>query len=83
MGWIQQANKIGKYKTTWNAFRIYVTRQTPMKQYVDQRTEGSVLVTEFGKNEYTAIDKTGCKINDFSLEGIAFKIDFEVLSRRK
>jgi hypothetical protein len=82
MGWLKQANKIGKYETTWNGFRIYLTKSETIKQYTEHREEGSFMVTDFGKREYVAVDKTGFKITDYSIEGIAYKIDFEILGRR-
>lgn len=83
MNWIKEANKIGKYHTTYNGFRIYITKQGSISESIEERSDGIYSVKKITTTEFIAIDKTGLKLTGSGLEDIGYKIDFETLKRKK
>ncbi|WP_346320950.1 hypothetical protein [Chitinophaga sp. YIM B06452] len=81
MGWIKEANKLGKYINTWKGFRFYCTVEPTSTESIIERDGEQWLRTEFTEGEYVAIDKTGMEFRGKDKVAMCFKIDFE-LSRR-
>jgi hypothetical protein len=81
MSWVKEANKLGRYSTTYHGFRIYCTKE-PQVLTTEYEEEGSLWRrTDFIKGEMVAIDKTGCTFTAPYTEELAFKIDMELLNR--
>lgn len=81
MGWIKEANKIGKYQHTYGGFRIYCTQEPYETTGEIERDGKTYVVTEFHSGYFVAIDNTGCRIEGKNLEAIGVKIDSEQMRR--
>lgn len=81
VGWIKEANKLGKYKTTYYSFRIYTVDEPTHTERIEEREDGTYNVTEFTKGDYIAIDKYGVTYKGWYWDIIA-KIDIDVIQQR-
>ncbi len=81
VGWVREANKLGKYKKTYNGFRIYILVEPTHSERIEEREDGAYRVTEFTKGDYIAIDKYGVTYKGWYWDVIA-KIDIDVLQQK-
>ena len=76
IGWIKEANKLGKYKTTYKGFRIYTVKEVTCIQDVVQREGQMYSRTSFTKGDYVAVDRYGVTYKGWYWNIIA-KIDVD------
>jgi hypothetical protein len=81
MTWIKQANKIGKYRSTYKGFRIYCTKQSRIVVRIEKREDGLYRITQIIPGWLVAVDKTGSRFEGADITSVAFKIDIEILNR--
>jgi hypothetical protein len=81
MSWVKEANKLGRYNTTYLGFRIYCIKEPQIRTSHYQREDGIYQRTDFIQGEMLAIDKTGTTFTAPYVENLAFKIDMELLNR--
>lgn len=81
VGWIKEANKLGKYKNSYNGFRIYTLVKPSCTTRIEEREDGTYSVKEFTKGDYIAIDKYGVTYKGWYWDIIA-KIDIDVLIQK-
>jgi len=81
MGWIQEANKKGKYNKTCNGFRIYTIKE-PEVIHISFEKDGFIYHgTEVTKGESYAVDKTGLSFSGWIWD-IVQKIEKEITRRK-
>lgn len=81
MSWVKEANKLGRYNTSYKGFRIYCIKEPQIKTTHEQREDGIYQRTDFIPGEMLAIDKTGIRFEAPYVENLAFKIDIEIMQR--
>ncbi len=80
-GWVKEANKLGKYKQTYEQFRIYEIKEPSHTESIVEREGALWRKTEFTQGEYVAIDKYGVTYKGKYWDIIA-KIDIDVLCQQ-
>lgn len=81
VGWIKEANKLGKYRNSYKGFRIYTVVEPTHSERIEERQDGSYRITEFTKGDYIAIDKYGVTYKGWLWDVIA-KIDIDFLQQQ-
>jgi protocatechuate 3,4-dioxygenase beta subunit len=73
MSWIKQANKIGKYNSTYKGYRIYLKKQGS----VTVEENGEYMTTHIVPNTYAAMNKAGTYLEGSGMNGIGEAIDMQ------
>lgn len=81
MGWVYEANKIGRYDMTYQGFRLYWTKEPSWTERTETRDDGEYKITDLHKGDLVAVDKTGCRFEGHFVDQIAAKIDWEMTGR--
>jgi len=81
MGWIKEANKLGRYEMTYQGFRIYCSKEPSTTDSKIEKPNGIYSVTEFHKGHFIAIDSTGSRFEASNIEVLGVKIDSELVRR--
>jgi len=81
MSWIKEANKIGKYETSYKGFRLYCTKEPEIIQSVVTIDGEQYNRTELIKGWFVAIDKTKLRFEANNIQELSFKIEVEEIRR--
>jgi len=82
MGWVREANKIGKYEETHDGFRIYCILEPKIKESIVEKEDGLYRRTDFIKGWFVAVDKTKVRFEAKHISELHFKIEMEHMRRR-
>lgn len=81
VGWVKEANKLGRYRNTYEGFRIYVVVEPTHSESFIKREDGLYRKTTFFRGEYVATDKYGVTYTG-KLQDILAKIDIDILQQK-
>lgn len=79
MGWVKEANKLGKYLTTFLGYRIYVKVQPTHVESIITENGVQYRKTEFFPGEYVAVNRYADIIECEGLGNMIAKIEIEYL----
>lgn len=81
MSWIKEANKIGRYETTYKGFRFYYTKEASMFHSIVEKDGALWNKTEIIKAELVAINKNGLTLEGNYIDEMAFRIDIILIKK--
>lgn len=81
IGWVKEANKLGRYRNTYGGFRIYVTLEPTSSSSVVEKNGELWNKTEFTRGLYIAVDRYGVTYEG-ELDTVISKIDIDVLQQK-